>query len=157
MPATTTVSESGTLGVPEFQWSDLSRRAVEVGQALDDFGEVRVRRGSRSYQMALSDDQIAHVLRDLCRLLSAVVATESDEHTRAILNAAWPWTRALPTDDQVALAHEVGPLAEMCESLDTWKPLLDSIAAWQGTARAWASGAVPTSVRKPLGSPVARP
>ena len=124
----------------EFQWSDLARRSPEVGQALDEAGEVIVTRGSHKYRIAPPDHEVATVMRDLCRLLAAVVATEQPEHVRMILNAAWPWTRALPTDDQIALAAEVGPLAETSEALQTWRPLLDSLAAWRGTARAWAAG-----------------
>lgn len=141
----------------EFQWSDLARRSPEVGEALDEAGEVVVTRGSRRYRIAPPDVEIAAVLRDLCRLLSAVVATEQPDHVQAILNAAWPWTRVLSAEDQFALAAEVGPLAETSESLDTWRPLLDSLAAWRGTARAWAAGATPVGPFKGTGDEVARP
>lgn len=128
----------------EFRWSDLARKSTEVGKALDDDGEVIVTRGSRSYRIAQSDPDIALVLRDMCRLLTAVVQTDTQEHAQVILTSAWPWARALPPKDQIALAEEVGPLAESCEALGTWRPLLDSLAAWRGTARAWAEGYVPT-------------
>ncbi len=127
----------------EFQWSDLARHSRDVARALDDQGEVTVTRGTRTYRIAPPDHEITTVLRDLCQLLSAVVDTEQPDRVRTILNAAWPWTRVLPADDQIALAAEVGPLAQTCESVGTWRPLLDSLAAWRGTARAWADGAAP--------------
>ena len=124
------------LAAPAFQWSDLAKKPTEVGKALD----------------------AAPVMRDMCALLGAVVATETPERVCAILNAAWPWTRVLPTHDQIELAAEVGPLAETCESLDTWRPLLDALAAWRGTARAWASGASAVGpIANPVNTPVPRP
>jgi hypothetical protein len=150
-------SMSGMTTAVEFQWSDLARRSPDVGEALDDAGEVVVTRGSRRYRIALPDQDVEAVLRDLCRLLSAVVATGRPSDVQMILNAAWPWTRALPDDDQLALAAEVGPLAETCESLATWRPLLDSLAAWRGTARAWASGTAPKTAFRGTTLEVTRP
>jgi len=57
----------------------------------------------------------------------------------------------LPIADQIELAAEVGPLAKTCESLDTWRPLLDSLSAWRGTARSWANGTSPVG---PFENPV---
>lgn len=141
----------------EFQWSDLARRSPDVADALDEAGEVTVTRGSRRYRIAPPDQDVAVVMRDLCRLLSAIVATERPDRVREILNTAWPWTRVLPVDDQILLASEVGPLAETCEALGTWRPLLDSLAAWRGTARAWAIGADVRSSFRGTSTGVARP
>lgn len=126
-----------------FQWSDLAKRSPEVGESLDQGNEVIVTRGHRQYVLAPLHSDVRQVIGDLCRLLSAVVESESPEHVSTILTAAWPWTRALPASDHVRLAEEVGPLAELSESVGTWKPLVDALAAWRGTARAWASGATP--------------
>jgi len=142
---------STTLAAPVFQWSDLAKKPTEVGKALDAAGEVTVTRGSQTLRISQLEHDVETVMREMCGLLGAVVATESPERVCAILNAAWPWTRVLPVDDQVELAAEVGPLAETCESLDTWRPLLEALAAWRGTARAWASGAGPVG---PFADPV---
>lgn len=143
--------------VVEFQWSDLARRSPDVGDALDADGEVIVTRGSRSYRIAQLGHETAIVLQDFSRLLAALVATASPDQVRATLNAAWAWTRILPDADQLTCAHEVGSLAETCESLHSWKPLVDSIEAWRGTARAWASGATPGGPVSTSSAPVARP
>ncbi len=141
-----------------FQWSDLAKKPTEVGNALDAGGEVTVTRGSQTIRISLPEHDIATVMREMCGILGAVVATEPPERVCAILNAAWPWTRVLPIEDQVALAAEVGPLAETCESLDTWRPLLDALSAWRGTARAWATGASPVGpFEHPVDEPVQRP
>jgi hypothetical protein len=143
---------------PVFQWSDLAKRPTEVGAALDLSGEVTVTRGAQTLRISQPDQDLATVMREMCALLSAVVAIEASDHVCAILNAAWPWTRVLPIDDQIELAAEVGPLAETCESLGTWRPLLDTLSAWRGTARAWASGAEPIGpIEQPSGERVQRP
>ncbi len=149
---------STVLAAPVFQWSDLAKKPTEVGNALDAAGEVTITRGSQTLRISHPEHDVAVVMSEMCRLLGAVVATETPERVCVILNAAWPWTRVLPIDDQVDLAAEVGPLAEMCESLDTWRPLLDALAAWRGTARAWASGAGPVGpIENPIDTRVQRP
>lgn len=130
--------------MPSFQWSELARRPAEVGAALDEYGEVTVQRGSQALRLGPPDPpDVAQVQRDLCRLLFALVSSDNPEHVIAILEMAWPWTRALPANDQLELAAEVGRVAEMSESLGTYRPLLDVIADWRRTARAWADGLVP--------------
>jgi hypothetical protein len=125
--------------VPVFQWSELARLSVDVGEALDEFGEIDVIRGTQTLRLGPPPAQtVADILRDMCRVFSAVISVENSEHVSMILNTAWPWTRALPADDQLLLAKEIGPIAEMCESLGTWQPLLDVLADWRGTARAHA-------------------
>jgi len=149
---------SSTVTATAFQWSDLAKRPTVVGDALDASGEVTVIRGSKTLRISEPEHDVATVMREMCGLLSAVVATESPERVCVILSVAWPWTRVLPTDDQVALAAEVGPLAETCESLGTWRPLLDALSAWRGTARAWASGLGPVGpFEDPLNTRVKRP
>jgi hypothetical protein len=143
---------------PPFQWSDLARRSGEVGEALDEFGEVSVTRGGVVLRLAPAiADPAVTALRDLSRLLAALVSNDQPDHVVMVLNAAWPWTRALPHDDVLELAREVGGVAEMSESLDTWRPLLDTIADWRRTARAWASGARPADIPMPAATPVRRP
>jgi len=143
---------------PVFQWSDLAKKPTEVGNALDMSGEVTVTRGAQTLRISQPDQDVATVMREMCALLSAVVATETPDRVSVILNAAWPWTRVLPIDDQIELAAEVGPLAETCESLGTWRPLLDTLSAWRGTARAWASGMGPVGpIEQPTGERVQRP
>lgn len=130
--------------VPSFQWSELARRPADVGSALDEHGEVTVQRGSQSLRLGPPDSpDITQVYRDLCRLLSSLVSSDNPEHVSSILAMAWPWTRALPANDQLELVAEVGRMAEMSESLGTYRPLLDVIADWRRTARAWAEGFVP--------------
>jgi hypothetical protein len=145
--------------VPVFQWSELARRSADVGEALDEFGEINVIRGTQTLRLAPPPTQpITDVLRDMCRVLSVVISVDNSTHVSMILNTAWPWTRALPADDQLLLAKEVGPVAEMCESLGTWRPLLDVLADWRGTARAHAehSGAA-VVIEAPTGTVASRP
>lgn len=156
--------EFGTVPVmdtiaPSFQWSDLARRSGDVGAALDDFGEVTVVRGAQTLRLGPPPSRdITTIVRDMCGLLSALVASDTPHQVTRVLEAAWPWTRALPKADQIALAAEVGPVAEMCESLGSYKALIDVIADWRRTARAWAEdGAAPIVVPKPVGSEVSRP
>lgn len=128
---------------PTFQWSELARRPADVGAALDEYGEVTVQRGSQALRLGPPDSpDVVQVFRDLCRLLSSMVKSDSPERVTVILEMAWPWTRALPAVDQLELAAEVGRVAEMSESLGTYRPLLDVIADWRRTARAWADGVV---------------
>ena len=141
-----------------FQWSDLARHSSEVSDALDRHGEVTVNRGRQQLRLGPAPSPtIVDVVRDLCALLAALVEHEQPDHVSAVLTRAWPWTRALPAEDQLLLAKEAGETAEMCESLATWKPLTDLLNDWRGTARAWADGATPVRVDKPLGVPVPRP
>ena len=126
--------------MPVFQWSELARRSADVGEALDEFGEINVVRGTQTLHLAPPPARpMTDLLRDMCRILSAVISVDSSAHVSMILNTAWPWTRALPDDDQLLLAKEVGPIVEMCESLGTWQPLFDVLADWRGTARAHAA------------------
>lgn len=127
--------------LPSFQWSELARRPADVGAALDLHGEVAVQRGSQALRLGPPETpEITEVFRDLCRLLASLVSADEPAHVTSILEAAWPWTRALPPSDQLLLAVEIGPIAEMCESLGSYRPLLDVIADWRRTARAWADG-----------------
>jgi hypothetical protein len=129
---------------PSFQWSELARRSADVGAALDEFGEVSVLRGSQALRLGPPDSpEVLQVFRDLCRLLSSMVTSDTPEHVTSILEMAWPWTRALPAKEQLELVAEVGRVAEMSESLGTWRPLLEVLADWRRTARAWADGFVP--------------
>ena len=84
-----------------------------------------------------AETDIRQILHDMCRLLSALVAQSDPTHIVKVLEAAWPWTRALPADDQLALAAEVGPVVEMCDSSGDWTRLLDVMADWRRTARAY--------------------
>lgn len=146
-----------TTTAPGFQWSDLARRSGEVGNALDEFGEVLVTRGAQTLRLSpQTTHPIENVMRDLCRILSALVAHDPT-HVNLVLNAAWPWTRVLPFEDQVMLAVEAGEVAETCESLGTWEPLLTVIADWRRTARAYAQGLRPIVVDDLDGRPAARP
>lgn len=130
--------------LPSFQWSELARRPADVGAALDEHGEITVQRGSQALRLGPPDSpDIVQVFRDLCRLLASLVSSDNPEHVTAVLGAAWPWTRALPANDRMELAAEVGQVAEMSESLGSFRPLLDVIADWRRTARAWADGHVP--------------
>ena len=112
-------------------------------------GAGRVRRGHRAARFSGAaarppdSPDVVQVFRDLCRLLSSLVKSDNPEHVASILGMAWPWTRALPANDQLELAAEVGRVAEMSESLGTYRPLLDVIADWRRTARTWADGFVP--------------
>ena len=148
-----------TSAAPSFQWSELARRSADVGAALDAHGEVTVQRGAQSLRLGPPDSpDVVQVFRDLCRLLSSLVRSDNPEHVTAVLEMAWPWTRALPATDQLELAAEVGRVAEMSESLGTYRPLLDVIADWRRTARAWADGFAPTApVEIDEDLPAARP
>lgn len=135
-----------TRTVPSFQWSELARRSADVGAALDLHGEVTVQRGPQALRLGPTQaPEITQVFHDLCRLLASLVAADQPEHVTRILETAWPWTRALPAVDQLSLAVEIGPVAEMCESLDTYRPLLELLADWRRTARAWAEGEGPVA------------
>ncbi|TRZ79288.1 MAG: hypothetical protein D4R92_05080 [Actinobacteria bacterium] len=124
-----------------FQWSELGRRSVEVGDALDAHGEVTVVRGSQMLSLAVPTERsIMDTLREMCRVLTVLVNDDDSTHVTKILNEAWPWTRALPLEDQIVFAREVGSVAEMCESLNSWRQLIDLVADWRRTARAWADG-----------------
>lgn len=130
--------------VPSFQWSELARRPADVGAALDQHGEVTVQRGAQALRLGPPDPpEVVQVFRDLCRLLSSLANTDEPEHVTLILEIAWPWTRALPPKDQLELVGEVGRVAEMSESLGTYRPLLQVIADWRRTARALADGLAP--------------
>lgn len=149
----------GTALAPQnFQWSDLARRSGEVGNALDEHGEVMVTRGGQMLRLGPpSVDPILNTTRDLCRVLTALVTLDEPAHVARVLNAAWPWTRALPATDQTLLAREAGEVGEMCESLDSWQPLITVLADWRRTARAWAEGFSPVVIDEPLDEPAARP
>ena len=137
---------------PSFKWSDLARRSAEVGDALDEYGEITVTRGAQTLRLApLAADPIVGAMRDLCRILSALVVVDAPDVVVSVLNAAWPWTRVLPLVDQCELAREAGAIAEVCESLDSWEPFLLALADWRRTARAWADGQSPTG---PIGTPI---
>jgi hypothetical protein len=141
-----------------FQWSDLARRSGEVGHALDEHGEVSVTRGAQTLRLGPAEAHpILDTTRDLCRVLTALVELDEPGQVRRVLNAAWPWTRALPAVDQVELAREVGDVGEMCESLNTWGPLVETLNDWRRTARAWAEGARPVAIVDALDLPAARP
>ena len=143
---------------PSFQWSDLARKSTAVGHALDTHGEVTVLRGAVSLRLAPTPAaDVQEVFSSMCRLLAALVAQDEPDHVVRVLEVAWPWTRALPADDQIVLAAEVGPMAEMCESLGDWTHLLETIADWRRTARAWASGASNQPIPLPLGDDAVRP
>lgn len=139
-----------------FLWSDLARHPKDVGEALDQHGHVTVSRGSQVLRLAPdTSDPIVNVMSDLCRILTALIDLDKPDQVVAILAAAWPWTRALPTEDQLLLAKEAGEVGAMCESLDVWKPLLTVIADWRRTARAWADGASPLASLDELDESVA--
>lgn len=139
-----TVPGVSTSTIPSFRWSELARRPAEVGAALDQHGEVTVQRGSQSLRLGPSDSpDVVQVFRDLCRLLSSLANSGEPGQVTVILERAWPWTRALPPKDQLELVGEVGRVAEMSESLGTYRPLLDVIAHWRRTALAWADGLAP--------------
>jgi len=144
---------------PRFQWSELARRSSEVGEALDTFGEVTVQRGSQTLRLGPPQPaEVTQVFHDLCRLLGSLTTAGQPDLVTTVLERAWPWTRVLPHDDQLALAAEVGSMAETAESLGTFTPLLEVLADWRRTARAWADGeGRPILVDEPAGTAVARP
>ena len=145
--------------IPSFQWSELARRSAEVGAALDKHGEVMVKRGAQTLRLAPKDpDDMELITRDLFHLLTGLANAESPELASKALSIAWPWTRALPAHDQVLLVKELAPIAEMCVSLGVYKPLLDELASWRRTARAWADGCTPIGpIDKPYGALARRP
>lgn len=140
-PLAGTVHAMARTTTASFQWSELGRRSGEVGDALDAYGEVTVVRGSQLLRLAVPTERsIMDTLREMCRVLTVLVKDDDSTHVTKILNVAWPWTRALPEIDQIAFAREVGSVAEVCESLNSWRQLIDLVADWRRTARAWADG-----------------
>ena len=128
----TATSMPTVLAAPAFQWSDLAKKPTEVGKALD----------------------AAPVMRDMCALLGAVVATETPERVCAILNAAWPWT--------VSCRRTIRSSRSAAEADHSLRPANPSIpgdhCSTRGTARAWASGAsVVGPIANPVNTPVPRP
>jgi hypothetical protein len=152
-----TVSSMST--IPSFQWSELARRSADVGAALDTHGEVIVQRGAQSLRLGPPEPADMTLLtRDLFRLLTTLANVDNPEFVSSVIETAWPWTRALPTDDRVLLIKEIAPIAEMCESLGIFKPLLDEIAGWRGTARALADGCTAVGpFDEPYGALAVRP
>lgn len=150
-----------TAHAPErsFTWSDLARRPGEVGEAIDEYGEVTVLRGRATLRLAVEPaSTLVDFSVQLCRVLNRLVALEDDDVVTEVLTSAWPWTRALPADDQLMLAGDVANVAEMCVSLHTFRPLERLLEDWQRTARAWADGMRPLGrIDEPLGTPVPRP
>ena len=140
MPVTVRIMQGGygqpTITLERQGWTP------QVGETY----QVTVTRGAQTLRIA---PQLSHpivdTMRDLCRILTAVVAVDSDNVSQ-ILNTAWPWTRVLPHSDQLELATEAGAVAETCESLGTWEPLLIVLADWRRTARAYAQGHGPVDV-----------
>lgn len=145
--------------VPSFQWSELARRSAEVGAALDAHGEVMVQRGAQSLRLGPPEsEEMALLTRDLFRLLTTLANLDNAELVSSVIETAWPWTRALPADSHVRLINTIAPIAEMCESLGTYKPLLDELRDWRRTASAWADGCRPVDpIDKPYGALVVRP
>lgn len=142
-----------------FQWSDLSRHSTEVGNALDEYGEVTVTRGAQSLRLAPSTEpEIVEVTRALCSVLARLVELGKPDLVKSVLGHAWPWTQVLPEDDQLTMAGEVASSAEICESVGTWQPFITAIEDWRRTARAWAQGDItPTVIDEPLDTVVQRP
>ncbi len=145
--------------IPSFQWSELARRSAEVGAALDEHGEVMVKRGAQTLRLAPKDsDETVLITRDLFHLLTGLASCDSPELVSKALTTAWPWTRSLPAHDQILLVKEVAPIAEMCVSLGVYRPLLEEIASWRRTARAWADGCTPIGpINEPYGALARRP
>ena len=94
--------------------------------------------------------------RGSSRLL-ATVAMADPEHVVEVLVKAWPWTRALPVGEQRKLAVEVAQVAEMGESPGAYRLLLDVIADWRRTARAWAADDLSARARRGPGRVLRRP
>jgi hypothetical protein len=88
-----------------------ARPRLTSAQAARDEGYC----GVQALRICQPDHDLAAVMREMCRLLGAIVATETPERLRMVLNAAWPWTRVLPIDDRIELAAEVG-WTELCAS-----------------------------------------
>jgi hypothetical protein len=145
--------------VPSFQWSELARRSAEVGAALDAHGEVMVQRGAQSLRLGPPEpEEMILLTRDLFRLLTTLANLDNADFVSTVVETAWPWTRALPADDRVLLIKEIAPIAEMCESLGIYKPLLDELAGWRGTARALADGCTAVGpFDEPYGALAVRP
>ncbi|MFM8867204.1 MAG: hypothetical protein ACKOFZ_02825 [Ilumatobacteraceae bacterium] len=145
--------------IPSFQWSELARRSAEVGAALDEHGEVMVKRGAQTLRLAPKDsDETVLITRDLFHLLTGLASCDSPELVSKALTTAWPWTRSLPAHDQILLVKEVAPIAEMCVSLGVYRPLLEELASWRRTARAWADGCTPIGpIDEPYGALARRP
>ena len=143
-----------------FQWSELGRRSADVGHALDEFGEVTVTRSGEVLRLApAATPTMVEFTQSLWPCSPSWSSWNSLPSSRCS-TAAWPWTKALPADDQIALAHEVGELAEICAELGSWSPLAVSLAAWRGTARAWFEGFAPLApieIAGPLDAPALRP
>lgn len=145
--------------IPHFQWSELARRSAEVGAALDAHGEVMVQRGTQSLRLGPPEpEEMTLLTRDLFRLLTTLATLDDPEFVSRVVETAWPWTRALPADSRVRLVNTIAPIAEMCESLGTYKSLLDELRDWRRTASAWADGYGPVDpIDKPYGALVVRP
>jgi len=145
--------------IPSFQWSELARRSAEVGAALDEHGEVVVKRGAQTLRLAPQEsEETVLIIRDLFHLLTGLASSNSPEFVSKVLEAAWPWTRALPAHDQILLVKEVAPIAEMSVSLGTYRPLIEELANWRRTARAWADGCTPIGpIDEPYGALARRP
>jgi hypothetical protein len=152
-----TVSSMST--IPSFQWSELARRSAEVGAALDAHGEVMVQRGAQSLRLGPPEPADMTLLtRDLFRLLTTLANVDNPEFVSSVIETAWPWTRALPVDSRIHLVATIAPIAEMCESLGTYKPLLDELRDWRRTASAWADGCRPVDpIDEPYGALAVRP
>lgn len=142
-----------------FQWNELARKPGEVGEALDDFGEVEVVRGTTVLRLSPAPSaNIVDVTRALCSVLRTLAERGSESLVREILHEAWPWTRPLPDADVMALAIEAGRVAEMCEGLGSWTPLTEVLNDWRGTARAWSAGmGAVAPIDEPLASAAVRP
>ena len=141
-----------------YQWSDLSKHAPKVRASLDRDGAVEINVNGAPYVLApRTAPTIVDITRQLCSLLAAVVEIGDDGLLRGVLNKAWAWTRVLPPDDQVQLAHEAAATAELCESLDTWAPLAELLIEWRATARAWAEHAIPVRIEHPERIELTRP
>ena len=75
------------------------------------------------------------MFRDLRRVLESLVSADQPDYISKVIQLARPWTRALSAADRLLLSTEAGALAEMCEALSNYRPLLDALADWQRTAR----------------------
>jgi hypothetical protein len=149
-----TVCMTPTTSAPRFLWSDLGRRSADVGHAIDDYGEAVVIRGTAELRLAPAPGpDIVDISRQLCAVLARLAELGDAETLRRVLHAAWAWTRPLPDDDLIELAHEAGHTAETCESVGTWGPLAELLTEWRYTARAWAEGARPVHVDEPEALP----
>lgn len=145
--------------IPGFQWSELARRSAEVGAALDAHGEVMVQRGTQALRLGPPEpEEMTQLTRDMFRLLTTLASLDNPEFVSTVVETAWPWTRALPVESRVRLVNTIAPIAEMCESLGTYKPLLDELRDWRRTARALADGYGPVDpIDEPYGALAVRP